>query len=156
MPPRAKSNCWTPGVFLGDFRGFRSPKTATKSEVVCLNQRLPDLSAQGSPIFFLIPYVFRQGRGGQPLRFFRHIQGGWAESGLFFLLRKSAIFQLLFIRETKVWYALAPFPGYTIELEWLLCMRVFRRYAIFFKCVKKNSVTFLHRGFRGVRDGLES
>ena len=53
---------------------------------------------------------------------------------------------------------IALFSDYTMELEWLLCMRVFRRHAIFDKCVGKSSVTFLHRGFRrgGVRDGLES
>ena len=27
-------------------------------------------------------------------------------------------------------FQIAPFPGYTMELEWLLCMRVLRRYAL--------------------------
>ena len=53
-------------------------------------------------------------------------------------------------------FQIAPFPGYTMGLEWLLYSGVSWRYLIFQKCVEKKSVTFLHRGFRGIRDELES
>ena len=47
-------------------------------------------------------------------------------------------------------FQIAPFSDYTVELEWLLYSEVSWRYLIVHKCVEKNSVSFLHRGFRMV------